>query len=299
MGSGRSAQARSGARRCHRAAAPKDTHLTKPPSTRSAQLKVSVRLHRVARTVPVGVATHGWPFLPTQRTAAGWVLVELGRRVESEATDLLGHAGRRHVQFLPTRHCIELSLTGLLQVPHAAERFCDGGAYDQGAMVLEYENHVVSQVKRQPIPLFETQGEPFGLVVANLPVEHHRVLAQREQATLEHRDRHACSGVQMQHAVRVRASCVNRTVNDESGFVDVVLARIRLLALGIDLDQAGCSDLVERPTKRVDEVMVRSRDTQRNMRVNQIGPSVVRGQAVASCQINSGSPLLRRTLGRR
>jgi hypothetical protein len=86
-------------------------------------------------------------------------------------------------------------------------------------------------------------------------VEHHGVLAQRQQAALEHRDRHAGTGVQMQHAMGIVARRVDGAVDHETGAVHVVRTVIDLLTIAVDLDQARCRDLVKRPAKGVDQVM--------------------------------------------
>ena len=101
-------------------------------------------------------------------------------------------------------------------------------------------------------------------------------------------DRNTSAGVGVQHAAYIVTSGMDATVNDESSGVDGVRAVAQLVAVLIDLDQAGCGDLVKQHPIGVDEEMVFGAGHARaDMRKDQVGPAVERHQAVTSGQINA------------
>ena len=146
---------------------------------------------------------------------------------------------------MPAGHGVELGLAGFFEVPHAAEGFGHGVTDHQRAVVAQDHDHFVAQVVGQSLALVQLHRQALGLVVSHLAVEHHGVLAQWQQAALEHRDRHASTGVQVQHAMGVVACGVDGAVDHKAGTVHIVRAVTDLLAIAVDLDQAGRGDLVK------------------------------------------------------
>jgi len=103
--------------------------------------------------------------------------------------------------------------------------------------------------------------------------------------------------MQMDHALRVGPGGVHGCVQCETGHVNGGM-RGRIgpdadeLAAAIDLDQVGCGDLVEREAKSVDqEVIGLSRHGRRQMGVDQIVPTVERGQSVRGGKVDPHSAL--------
>lgn len=129
-------------------------------------------------------------------------------------------------------------------------------------------------------------------------MKEHCVLGKRQKAALEHRNRHARAGMEVQYAMRVIARRVDGAVDDKPGLVDLVLARRDFVPIGINLDEARRGNFVERPAERIDQKVGLARHPQRHMGVDQVGPAEVGYESVARSQIHAGSPLFGRTPGR-
>ncbi|MNT64795.1 hypothetical protein D3C72_2027250 [compost metagenome] len=84
----------------------------------------------------------------------------------------------------------------------------------------------------------------------------------------------------MQHAHRVLAGRVDTAVDGEAGRIDVVVRRHDLLAVQVDLDQAGGSDFVEHHAVGIDQEMLGARHLGRDMREDQVIPAKQRHQPV-------------------
>jgi hypothetical protein len=166
--------------------------------------------------------------------------------------------------------------------------------------VIAQDHRLVrAEVLHQPLALGELDRRAFVVVVADVALEADRRLADRKQAALHRRHRHAGARVRMQDAGHVAARAVDRAVDDVAGAVHVVVA-VGLpdhLAVEIDLGEARGGDLLVRETVQVDEdmmplVALPSGDASRDVVVGEVGHPVVVDQAIAGREIHSGLPFL-------
>src|SRR5436309_12909163 len=96
----------------------------------------------------------------------------------------------------------------------------------------------------------------------------------------------------MQDALRVLASRVDRAVNVEAGRIDIVWTVLDLPPIEVDLDQTGRRDLFEEFSIGIDEeVVFRPGDADRDVREDQVVPTVQRDQAITGGQIDARLPL--------
>ena len=85
----------------------------------------------------------------------------------------------------------------------------------------------------------------------------------------------------MQYAVRILPCGMDRAVNGEARRIDLVRRVHDLVAVEIDLHQAGRGDLVEGHPVRVDqEMMLAARNAGREMREYEIVPAEMRDQPI-------------------
>ena len=148
------------------------------------------------------------------------------------------------------------------------------------------------EVSRHARLLFFVRRDALVVVIGDLGVHAHRVLADRQQAALHRRHRDAGAGVCVDHAVDLGTRGVHAAVDDEPGFVNAHADRVVLdLAFGVDPHQARGGDLVEHQPVGVDEEVLRSRHARREVRVDQIGPLVDRGELVGGGEVDPHLPL--------
>ena len=149
------------------------------------------------------------------------------------------------------------------------------------------------QVARHARALVHLEGHAFVVVVGQLAVDAQRMLAERQEPLLHRRHGDARARMGMQHRIGFRARFVDATVDHEPGLVDAqargVLEDIALL---VDLYERRGGDLVEHQAERVDQEMVLGAGHARGeMREDQVGPFVVRGQLVGGGEIDPHIPL--------
>ncbi|KAG1385645.1 hypothetical protein G6F60_014763 [Rhizopus arrhizus] len=94
----------------------------------------------------------------------------------------------------------------------------------------------------------------------------------------------------MQHAHRILAGRVDTAVDGEAGRVDVVFRRHDLVAVQVDLDQAGRRDLVEHHAVGVDQEMLGARHLGGDVRENQVIPPEQRHQPIQGGQVRADLP---------
>ncbi|MCY1304123.1 hypothetical protein D9M70_538680 [compost metagenome] len=156
---------------------------------------------------------------------------------------------------------------------------------------------MIAEVLNEPFLLVKRQGDALVVVVPKTPVELHGNLVEGQQSGSLGRDSTTSPSVGVQHAHRIVPACVNRAMNDEAGRVDLVWRRIDGLSCQVDLNQAGCGDLVEHEPVWVDqEMMFRPRQTHRNVGKGQICHAEVSDEPVAGCQLFSQHPFLCRAI---
>src|SRR6185312_7752624 len=114
--------------------------------------------------------------------------------------------------------------------------------------------------------LVQVERDAFVIMEGDVVVEEHRRLRQRQESTIEHRERHAGLGVQVYDAAHFWPRSMDRAVDREAGSVDGIGRVADDLAVEIELDQVGRGYLLEGEAERVDEeVMLRPGHPRRDM----------------------------------
>src|SRR6185436_15306993 len=102
---------------------------------------------------------------------------------------------------------------------------------------------------------------------------------------------HAGERVHVPDALRVGPRHVDGAVNDESGFVGGMAPLVYGVTFNVNLDEAGSSDFIKPQAIRVDqEVMLRSGDARADVRVDELGPAEVVGDAVGAGELHPQRP---------
>ncbi|MNN59054.1 hypothetical protein D3C81_1741420 [compost metagenome] len=128
-------------------------------------------------------------------------------------------------------------------------------------------------------------------MVGDIAGEEHRRLEQWQQAFFQRRDGHAVDAVQVQHAVGVVAHLVHRAVDGEAGLVGLVARLAQLVAVEVDLQQAGGGDLVECQAERVDqELVVAPRHAHGDVVGDQVAPAEQLDQSIGGGQVDTRLP---------
>ena len=141
-------------------------------------------------------------------------------------------------------------------------------------MVAQYQIVFVAKVRDQPRLLGFVQRKTFVVVIGDGSEREQRLLRDRKKPVLLRRNGDPVPGVKVHHAQSIFARSVNRAVDCETGWVDVIYAIRHLLSIQTDLHQARCSDLIEhQPVRIYQKVVPRSRYSRGDVRENQIIPS--------------------------
>ncbi len=82
--------------------------------------------------------------------------------------------------------------------------------------------------------LVRAEGEALLVLIGDVAPEPHRVLRQRQQAAIERRHGDAGGGVQVDHAVRVGAGAMDRSVNGEAARVGDMAGVVDDTPVGVD-----------------------------------------------------------------
>ena len=145
-----------------------------------------------------------------------------------------------------------LNLAGALKVVHEQERGGNIFADHQQAVVAQHQVVGFAQISLQAWLFFVTQGDAFVGVVRQGAQHKGGLLADGQHAALLGADRHARPGVGVQHATGIFTRLVNTAVNDKARRVDGERRVVELVAILVNLDQAGGGDLVKRQPIGVD-----------------------------------------------
>ena len=119
----------------------------------------------------------------------------------------------------------------------------------------------------------------------------HRGLRVRQQAKFHRTDGLACGRVQMHHRPRIIARHVDRGVDREAGRIHRMRSRHHRLPLNVDLNKRRSRDLLKHHVIRIDEkMMLRPRNTRRQMREDDVVPAIKRDKPVSGGKINADHP---------
>ena len=191
-------------------------------------------------------------------------------------------------------HRHELDLTRLLQMMQDAERQRDRARRDQQAVVAQDHRWIRTQIAHQPRAFVEIEGEPLVIVIAEPLIEQLRVLRQRQQSFLQHRDGDAGGRMGVDHAARIVAPAMHRAVNDEPRLVYARIAAIDHVSIEVDPHQIRGRHLIERHAEGVEqEMLLRPRHARGDVGEYQIGPAEQRHQAIAGGELHPRLPFLR------
>ena len=174
---------------------------------------------------------------------------------------------------------------------HPLEGGGDRAADRQRAVIAQQHVVLVAEVLLQARALIMIERDAFIVVIGEIVGDEMRGLVQRQQAFHAARDRGAVGRVQMKHAAGILAHFMDRRMDGEAGRVDAVVALGELVAVEIDLDQAGGGDLVEHQPVGIDqEMMFRSRHARGDVGIDQIIPAIMRDQPIAGGEIDPLGP---------
>ncbi len=162
---------------------------------------------------------------------------------------------------------------GGFQAVHGLERLGHGLAHRQQAVVAQDQVIVAAQVAHQARLFFGVQRQPLVVVIAQRSQRDEGKLRQGQQAVFLRRHGHAVDGVRVQHAHRVLAGRMDTAVDGEAGRVDVVFRIHHLVAVQVDLDQAGRRDLVEHHAVGIDQEVLGARHLGGDVREDQVVPA--------------------------
>ena len=132
----------------------------------------------------------------------------------------------------------------------------DARAARQQPVIAKDHGVVAAQVLHQALLLAAIEGGALVVVVAEAGQHEQRVLGDRQQPRALGGHRDAGSRVRVQHALGVVPGGVDGAVDHEAGRVHRKRRVHDLLAVEVDLDQAGGADLVEEDAVGVDEELV-------------------------------------------
>ena len=189
-------------------------------------------------------------------------------------------------------HGADLDAAGALQRMDVGPRLGDGGAAGQRAVIAQDHQILVAEIGAEPRALVHVDRHAFEFVVRHVRSAGQRGLADRQQAVLLRRHRHAVVGVQVDDAVHVGARLMDRAVNDKTRVVERVLRRQQDIAFLIQFEQRRGGDLAETHSVRIDQEVPRfARHTARDMRRDEIGPAVEVDQAITGGEFDAHLPL--------
>ena len=166
-------------------------------------------------------------------------------------------------------------------------------ARGQQPVVRMIRHLCVAQVRDDALALVQVVRDALEVVIADVLVEAHGGLVERQQPAIERRDRLARHRVGVQDGVQVLARHVDRAVDDEAGAVHLVGRLVEDVAVDVDLDQARGGDLLVEEAVRVDqELVLGARHAQRDVVVDQVRPAVMGDQPVGGGELDARLPFL-------
>ena len=205
---------------------------------------------------------------------------------------MAGNGAWRMVPGLAGRLRQHLHLARLLELPHPEPCLGDGAADGQQAVVAHDHRILVSEVGHEPLPLVDVHSHSLELVVSDALVKLVAVLLKRQQAFRQRRHGHSVGRVGVHHAGHVVPGRVDGGVDDVAGDVDPVITLVEDVPVHVDLDEVRCRDLLVPETVLIDEELVlRARDTRRDVVVDERRHAEVVGEAIRRGQVHASLPL--------
>lgn len=183
-----------------------------------------------------------------------------------------------------------LDLAGALEGEHHQEGIGDGAGAGQQAVVMQHQEIVLAQIRLQAGLFLVIERHALIGVIAQAGQYKQRLLADGQYTLLLRTHRYARSSVSVQHAGHVVAHFVDGAVDGVARRVDIVGALHLLIAGLVNLDQARRGDLVEHQPIGVDQEIFSARHLGRNMREDQVIPTVHGHQAIAGREVHAGLP---------
>jgi len=150
-----------------------------------------------------------------------------------------------------------------------------------------------TQVSDDPLALVEVVRDPLEVVIADVVVEPHGGLVERQEPAIERGNGLPRHGMRVQYTVQVAACHVDRAVDDEAGPVHPVGRLVEDIPVHVDLDEARRRDLLVQESVRVDQELVFGAwNAQRDVIVDEIRPAMLRDQPVGGRELDARLPLL-------
>ena len=160
-------------------------------------------------------------------------------------------------------------------------------------MIAQDHRILGAQVGDQPLPLAEIDRHALIIMERDICADEHRRLSERQKPLLVSGHSLAGRRVQMHHCVRVLSGHVNGRMDRESSGVRDERGRIDRIAFHVDLHQRRCGHFLEHQLVRIEqEVMIRSWDTRREVREDQVVPTVIGNHAIGGSEILANRPFL-------
>lgn len=182
----------------------------------------------------------------------------------------------------------KLDLAGLVEGVHQHVGLGHCAAADEAAVIAQQQGRVVGQAAQHALAFRLGQRQALVVVIAELSVEAHGVLRDRQQAVELGRHGDGVHVVQVHDAMCVMARRVDGGVDAETDGIHLDLGIAVDLAVDIDLDQAGGGDFVEAQTEGVDqEGAVLARHAGGDVGIDQVVPAAARGETVGSGEIDA------------
>jgi hypothetical protein len=133
----------------------------------------------------------------------------------------------------------ELNLASALERVHGQKGICNGGGSGEQTMVFQHHEVGVAQICLQTGFFVIPERDAFVAVIGQGRQHKRALLADRRDTALLSTDRRTGSGVHVNHALNLGACLMNRVVNDKPRRIQRKRAVLQLVALHVDLDQAG------------------------------------------------------------
>ena len=186
-----------------------------------------------------------------------------------------------------------MRVTSALEEIEPEEAIADRLADCKRAVVPEDHRGLVAHVFDEPLALLKVSRDSFIFVIGDIVPRDHRSLRMGQQ-TFGHCTYRLPGGrMEMHHRMGVLARHMYRRMDGEARRVHRVGRRHDRIAFDVDLDERRGRDLFEHHIIGVDEeVMLRPRNTRRQVGENQVVPSVECDKTIRRGQIDTGRPFL-------
>jgi hypothetical protein len=183
--------------------------------------------------------------LGTETIAAVDMIVGPGNAYVAEAKRQL--FGRVGIDLLagPTETLIIADDTVDGEMCAPKEGLGDRPADGQRPVIAKQHDVVAAQVALKPRPLIEVERDALIVVIGEVRKNELRRLIERQQTGRRGRHRGPVGRMQMDHAARVLADLVHRRMDGEARGIDGIRGVPQSVAVGINLDEARCGDLLK------------------------------------------------------